>query len=66
MISITFNGEPRQLPAAMPLRDALAALNASGDFAAALNGQFVPRSRYAEQNIQAGDQLDLLSPVAGG
>lgn len=66
MISITFNGEIRQLPKAMSLADALTQLNTQGRFAAALNGQFVPRSRYSQQTVHAGDQLDLLTPVAGG
>lgn len=34
--------------------------------AAALNGEFVPRSRYASQQLEAGNQLEILSPMQGG
>lgn len=34
--------------------------------ATALNGEFVPRSRYASQQLEAGNQLEILSPMQGG
>ncbi|MGK3142203.1 sulfur carrier protein ThiS [Pantoea sp. C2G6] len=34
--------------------------------ATALNGEFVPRSRYASQKLAAGNQLEILSPMQGG
>jgi sulfur carrier protein len=34
--------------------------------ATALNGEFVPRSRYASQQLEAGSQLEILSPMQGG
>lgn len=34
--------------------------------ATALNGEFVPRSRYASQRLEAGNQLEILSPMQGG
>jgi len=46
--------------------DALSAFNARPPFAVAVNGQFVPRSRYASQALSEGDRLDVVQPVAGG
>jgi len=34
--------------------------------ATALNGEFVPRSQYASQQLEAGNQLEILSPMQGG
>ena len=34
--------------------------------ATALNGEFVPRGRYASQRLEAGNQLEVLSPMQGG
>lgn len=34
--------------------------------ATALNGEFVPRNRYASQQLEAGSQLEILSPMQGG
>lgn len=34
--------------------------------ATALNGEFVPRTRYASQRLEAGNQLEILSPMQGG
>lgn len=34
--------------------------------ATALNGEFVPRARYASQSPAAGNQIEVLSPMQGG
>ena len=34
--------------------------------ATALNGEFVPRSRSASQQLEAGSQLEILSTMQGG
>ena len=34
--------------------------------ATALNGEFVPRARYASQPLAAGNQIEVLSPMQGG
>ena len=48
------------------LADAVAASGVQPPFAAAVNLQFVPRTRYAQTPLQAGDQVELISPVTGG
>ena len=35
-------------------------------FACAVNNAFVPRARWAEQSLQAGDRLDVIAPITGG
>ncbi|WP_455815193.1 sulfur carrier protein ThiS [Pseudomonas graminis] len=38
----------------------------AGCVASALNGEFVPRSRYETQPLAAGCELEVLSPMQGG
>lgn len=35
-------------------------------FAVALNGCFVASTRYPDIRLNAGDKLDIVSPIAGG
>ena len=35
-------------------------------FAAAINGEFVPRSAYATTLLGSGDLVDIVAPVGGG
>jgi sulfur carrier protein len=35
-------------------------------FAVALNGRFIAAAQYPNTQLQAGDQLDIVSPIAGG
>ncbi len=67
MLTVSFNNTPRQLPEPMNLHDALREWEISGEqFAIAVNGEFVPRSRYADCVLQDRDQIDLVKPVGGG
>ena len=65
-ITITVNGQALALPEGASLADAAAASGVQPPFAAAVNLQFVPRSQYAQTPLQAGDQVELISPVTGG
>lgn len=48
------------------LADAVDLLQARPPFAAAINLQFVPKSHYAQQLLQANDRIDIIAPVTGG
>jgi sulfur carrier protein len=34
--------------------------------AVAINGEFVPRSQYAQTDINDGDEVDVIQAVGGG
>lgn len=38
----------------------------TGVFAIAINRQFIPRSAYANINLNDGDQIDVVTPMQGG
>ena len=48
------------------MADAIAAVAARPPFAVAVNTVFVPNTRYAEQVLQTGDRVEIISPVTGG
>jgi sulfur carrier protein len=64
-MEVLVNGETKQVSSDQ-LVHILNELGFDGDFAVAINGEFIPRSLYAEHVVVAGNQLDVLSPIAGG
>ena len=35
-------------------------------FACAINSSFVPRQQWQDRALQAGDRVDVITPIAGG
>ena len=67
MISVTINGEHRQLEAALNCAELLARLELAGKrVALERNGEIVQRSRLAEQRLAEGDRLEIVVAVGGG
>lgn len=67
MISVSLNNEPVTLEPDTLLSDALEQWQyGEQKIAVAINGEFVPRSRYRETRLQERDQLDIVKPVGGG
>ena len=66
MITFSVNNETRNLDTAATLDVYLTQNPPAGSFAVALNGEFVPRSRYGETLLADGDELDIVAPVGGG
>jgi len=67
MIRISLNNEPTELQPDTALSDALEQWDyGEQKIAVALNGEFVPRSRYRDTLLQERDQLDIVKPVGGG
>lgn len=65
-MEILINQQALQLANAATLADALAAFGAVAPFAAAVNGEFVPKARYGARPLAEGDRIDVVQPVAGG
>jgi sulfur carrier protein len=67
MISVTINGERRQLAAPLNCAELLTRLELAGKrVALERNGEIVPRSRFAEQLLAEGDRLEIVVAVGGG
>ena len=67
MISVILNGERREFEAPLNCAELIARLALAGKrVALERNGEIVPRSRYAEQPLVEGDQLEIVVAVGGG
>jgi sulfur carrier protein len=63
---VTVNGEQREI-ASRSVDALLAELDYQGThFAIALNYDVLPKSRWAETRIQAGDEIEIITPRQGG
>ena len=65
-MNLTVNGQARALPDGASVADLLAAMGAKPPFAVAVNTSFIPATRHAEQLLQPGDHVEVISPVTGG
>ena len=63
---VTVNGEDRDI-AATSVAALLSELDYEGThFAIALNYDVVPKSRWAETALKAGDEIEIITPRQGG
>jgi sulfur carrier protein len=66
-MEIIVNGEPRQVVAPYTVADLLRALELTGRrLAVEVNLEIVPRSRHGEQQLQAGDRVEIVHAIGGG
>lgn len=65
-IRLTVNGESQEVEAAS-IHGLLSALGYEGDFiAVAVNHSVIPRARWGEDMLRAGDDIEIVSPRQGG
>ena len=63
---VTVNGESREIAAAS-VAALLSELDYEGThFAIALNYDVVPKNRWAETPLSAGDEIEIITPRQGG
>ena len=66
MMLIYINQQPQELAEGATLATAISLLQPAPPFAAAVNQQFVPNTRYARTVLHADDHIDIIAPVTGG
>ena len=68
MLSIVVNGVPHVCrDASTTVADLIRELALTGKrIAVERNGEIVPKSRYAEARLAAGDRLEIIGAVGGG
>ncbi len=63
---VTVNGESREISSAS-IGALLSELEYEGaHFAIAVNYDVVPKSRWAETQLKAGDEIEIITPRQGG
>jgi sulfur carrier protein len=67
LFDVSLNGRP-VATAATTLRSLLEqqGYDLTAAMACAINKQFVPRPQWPERALQAGDQIDVITPITGG
>ncbi len=65
-MKVHVNNQSHELPAGATLADAIAILQPASPFAAAVNMNFVPNTRYRDTPLNDGDRVDVIAPVTGG
>ncbi len=67
MLDIELNGAPHRVPQPHTLQDLVAALSlANQALAVAVNRQVVPRQKWPERLLAAGDRVDVVRAIGGG
>ncbi len=66
-MTITLNGETREVPHGTTVADLLGALEVPARHVAVeVNLELVPRARHAEQILRENDRLEVVTLVGGG
>lgn len=66
-MKIVFNGEPREVPAALTVSQLLDQFQLTGrPLAVEVNREVVPRNEHARFQLNEGDQVEVVSFVGGG
>ena len=65
-MKVIINKQEDVLAADANVADAVAAIDAKPAIAVAVNTQFVPKTQYAQQTLNEGDRVEIISPVTGG
>ena len=67
MMKITINGQPLELATPIDIAACLEQQGYGGKIVAvARNGEFVPRSNYANVILEDGDDIEIVAPMQGG
>jgi sulfur carrier protein len=67
LLDVVLNGEPHQVPEGATVADLVAGLGRDPrTVAVECNGELVPRARFGETRLGAGDRLEVVHFVQGG
>ena len=67
MITVSINGASRQFPQAISVAALIEEMGLTGKrIALERNGEIVPRSMFAAQQLADGDRLEVVVAVGGG
>ena len=67
LLEVVLNGEPHRVPEGATVADLVAGLGRHPrTVAVERNGELVPRARFGETRLDAGDRLEVVHFVQGG
>jgi len=65
-MQVLINGETDTLEDGSSLADLVNRLDIQGKIAVEINGEIVPRSRFATHLLQEGDRIEIVRAIGGG
>jgi len=65
-VELVINGQPREVPDALTIRELIAHLGLTGPVAVEVNRAIVPRAEHERHALKAGDALEIVHFVGGG
>jgi sulfur carrier protein len=67
MIQLIINGKPQHFDSTLSVSQLLEGMTLKNKrIAVECNGQIIPRSKFEEQTLTDGDQLEIVVAVGGG
>ncbi len=67
MITLTVNGEPKEVQPTTSLKDIVSLITpASRGVAVAVNAAVIPKSTWETTQLAAGDEIEILTAAPGG
>ena len=67
MLSVTINGQERQVPENVTVVEVIQLLNlANRAVAVEINQRLVPRKEHPQTRLRAGDMIEIVTLVGGG
>ena len=63
---VIVNQITREVPDNSSIDDVLLLIDAKPPYAVAINYEFVPKTRHAEEVLREGDEMEVIAPVTGG
>jgi sulfur carrier protein len=63
---IMVNQVPQEVPDNSTIDDVLLLIDAKPPFAVAINYEFVPKTKHADELLREGDEMEVITPVTGG
>ncbi len=63
---VIVNQIAQEIPEGSTIDDVLVLIDARPPYAVAINYEFVPKARHAEETLREGDEMEVIAPVTGG
>lgn len=63
---VQFNGQTLAIEPSQTVSAFLESQSVAGRFIVVINDEVVPKSNWDQHAIQAGDQIEIMSPISGG
>jgi sulfur carrier protein len=66
MITITVNGDTREIPPDTTAQGLIELLGLEGRLAMEVNEEIVPRSDFERHALESGDRVEIVKAIGGG